>query len=676
MKNRKGVVATVLMLGTLLIIGVVSVVSSLNLNSKHSTSSRASASTHISCGGYDSTSITPASITCGAGCPAGTTYAGSSTLYSDRRECCCKSTGGSGGGGNTTTCPYSTQGLCLAQHYTDSAGCINTGCTSPTYKYVATGGGGTTCTYSTLMACNKDCDSPSKCTSEGCSSGYKCVAGTPAPSDTPPPSGGSNCGSGSAWACPTDYWSAQKCKTPSLEFGCCVRDTIGCDKSVADNHRVRWYGCTGQPCGNTKISNTGSGGIGELEACPVNYQEGKCTSGSDLNPSPTKPPAAETPPWAGCVKKGENSSYVTCSMVLPRSTQVDDSGITWCCPPKDDGGGTTKLDCNSTNGSGTNCNQNCNPVHSNANEVYTWRCGDAAPTDTACSKGIENNCTNFCGAGNGGDNTKSYFEWTTNSQYPYGEGTSTNCTKKTKDEINKDCGCANGTNGDSMNCSNSSGKRYKCGVDYTCTSGTQSTNDKAYYSDYAVVNGTSFNWCGEDGKRVSDAGSGASSLYGYCGCIGKSQLTTTVTVKNNCAGSITINSFVFNTFAGFPSFYFNPPSRNTISAGKSESYGWTGEYAWGGVSKAAWMKYSVNGTEYQKTVNVTPNGTSSTTIDGAECHLSTQNSNNEVRNADYEDLATTYINCTQATNGVADMCAQNKIPVLVNGTSSIFCCDL
>lgn len=99
------------------------------------------------------------------------------------------------------------------------------------------------------------------------------------------------CGSGNAWPCPTDDISINNCKTPSLEFGCCVLDTIGC--SGENNYRVRWYGCTGQPCGNTKINNTGVGGKGYLESCPHNYREDKCVLGNTPN-MPTATPATPT----------------------------------------------------------------------------------------------------------------------------------------------------------------------------------------------------------------------------------------------------------------------------------------------------------------------------------------------------------------------------------------------
>lgn len=94
---------------------------------------------------------------------------------------------------------------------------------------------------------------------------------TPTPIPTSPAGG---CGNIGVWPCPTDDVSRVMCKETGLDFGCCVRDKIGIPDGSND-YRFRWYGCGGQLCINTKINNTGIGGIGTLESCPYKFDTAK-----------------------------------------------------------------------------------------------------------------------------------------------------------------------------------------------------------------------------------------------------------------------------------------------------------------------------------------------------------------------------------------------------------------
>lgn len=116
---------------------------------------------------------------------------------------------------------------------------------------------------------------------------------------TEPPAGGGgggaggpidpNCkaGSGNRFECdPSAGYNTAVCTESNMEFACCVQDT----RCPSGEARYRWYGCTGQPCQNTKIGNA----IGHLVACPYGVDKSNQEScESALPPTPTFPPAEE-----------------------------------------------------------------------------------------------------------------------------------------------------------------------------------------------------------------------------------------------------------------------------------------------------------------------------------------------------------------------------------------------
>lgn len=135
------------------------------------------------------------------------------------------------------------------------------------------------CVYTSLKDCNSairmgECNSnnlTTTCTSYMCKDGktWRCP-GTTDDSNTSTPTtsvqSGKGCGSGNNYECkPTSGYNSELCPNPNLEFACCVQDNFPCS-SGATGTRYRWYGCTGQPCYNTKIKQ--SNGPGYLVVCP------------------------------------------------------------------------------------------------------------------------------------------------------------------------------------------------------------------------------------------------------------------------------------------------------------------------------------------------------------------------------------------------------------------------
>jgi hypothetical protein len=92
--------------------------------------------------------------------------------------------------------------------------------------------------------------------------GVCCYNSTTTPPPSPTPTG--KAGSGNAWPRdPLQGYDPILCKTSGLEFACCVqnKNSSQCD----GKSKYTWYGCTGQPCGNTKIKQ--SNGPGNLVKC-------------------------------------------------------------------------------------------------------------------------------------------------------------------------------------------------------------------------------------------------------------------------------------------------------------------------------------------------------------------------------------------------------------------------
>lgn len=163
------------------------------------------------------------------------------------------------------------------------------------------------------------------------------------PSEPPAGGGGSggagstdpNCkaGSGNRFACdPTEGYNTAVCESPNMEFACCVQDAR-CPNGEA---RYRWYGCTGQPCQNTKIANA----LGHLVACPYGVdksnQEG-CESA--LPPPPTFPPSdppdgGNTPPQMGECFAGLNQSDCNDETAVTGMKYTFNRTTKQCCPNK------------------------------------------------------------------------------------------------------------------------------------------------------------------------------------------------------------------------------------------------------------------------------------------------------------------------------------------------------
>lgn len=122
-----------------------------------------------------------------------------------------------------------------------------------------------------------------------------CLAGNTNPTSTistPPTSSPEGCGSGGAYPCdPAQGYNTKSCPKANLEFACCVKDNKLCNGEP----RYRWYGCTGQPCGNTKINNS----YGQLFGCPAGINASNTSPESGICESqlpPTKAPAPTSPP--------------------------------------------------------------------------------------------------------------------------------------------------------------------------------------------------------------------------------------------------------------------------------------------------------------------------------------------------------------------------------------------
>ena len=84
-----------------------------------------------------------------------------------------------------------------------------------------------------------------------------------------------------------DGFDLKVCSNELLPFACCVQDKFLC----GGDDRFRWYGCTGQPCGNTKINQ--SNGPGNLVPCKYGVGPSKVESCAVATPT-SSPNTCET----------------------------------------------------------------------------------------------------------------------------------------------------------------------------------------------------------------------------------------------------------------------------------------------------------------------------------------------------------------------------------------------
>lgn len=155
---------------------------------------------------------------------------------------------------------------------------------------------------------------------------------------------GKKCGSGNYWDCTTANGCdpTGNCKNANLEFACCVQNNNACSDG---SDKYRWYGCTGQPCQNTIISQ--SNGPGHLVACQNGVGPGKAESCQSQSPTPTSPPVPTTPAENSCEKDGKgvcveklfNNNTQNCNNYNPGSQPLNrscgESSNLVCCSNPD-----------------------------------------------------------------------------------------------------------------------------------------------------------------------------------------------------------------------------------------------------------------------------------------------------------------------------------------------------
>lgn len=404
MKNRRSEVATLFMVGTLVVLGVSAVMSVFTSNQKRTTSSRANSYTCVTngndCVPKDGSTLLNAAYCIEMGYPGGGTGSCASAAYA----CCKKKVSVKSDGGLTpkstntpTPPPASGKGCgsgggwaCDSSKGYDPVSCPTKNlefrcCVQRSNGDLAVYGcGGTHCSaikLAGITACS---------TLDGYGAGAPgsiiAKKGQDTPVDPPPSSGGggpidASCkaGSGNKFACdPATGYNKGVCEAPNLEFACCVQDSR-CGDGEA---RYRWYGCTGQPCQNTKIKNA----IGHLVPCPYGVNKSNPEScETQLTPEPTP------------VSQGNNScieSVTTdaeCKQVARISAQsyLFDNNTKQCClttpqlePPAP---GCVQL--------GSECDIACGSVYPNgATCTNGFCCPKTKPDDGAnntCSKNLK-----------------------------------------------------------------------------------------------------------------------------------------------------------------------------------------------------------------------------------------------------------------------------------------------
>lgn len=379
MRNRRGEITTILMLGTLVVIGVTAVISSFTVKDKKTTSSRAAEAncTNVSqsycnnlikygdcpsgnlgtqclkctngkyrCPGTKDDSLvspTPASCT-SKSCTTGTGepyWVRSGKNYSDDKcnEVITKLIGDWCKGSGLIPIPSKTPVPSTTNTKTYCSG------TTGTYYYKCTYGNyvDSTCNKEKIPDVNKWCiptilTSPTP-SQDNCTKGQYFVGTGGYNMETPEQICDANNGVyvGSSqqgkvgeqrWACCSVSNSSPNatCPKPGLGYACCVVDSR-CDN---DTNRYRWYGCTGQVCSATIIST--KGGPGHLVDCPygVNKQnQESCESAL----TPPKLPSVNCTDYGsygllgGCREKC-GAGYEC------KSAEGDASGEKrFCCPP-------------------------------------------------------------------------------------------------------------------------------------------------------------------------------------------------------------------------------------------------------------------------------------------------------------------------------------------------------
>lgn len=391
MKNRRSEITTLFMVGTLVVIGVTAVISSLGLNEKQSTNTRASMTCpddFIKCGtSLNSDCCNPDTQKCSLGkcvaippptktptptvaclkrtCTTGMAddyYSKSGKYYED--AACTKSISNltnyckgvinpppedtptpvpSNGKG----CGSGAQWACEASKGYDPVSCPTKNlefrcCVQRSNgDLVVHSCGGRYCSdinLAGITACSTQAGYGA-----GAPGSIITKPGQTIPSEPPTGGGGSggagstdpNCkaGSGNKFACdPAAGYNKSVCEAPNLEFACCVQDSR-CPDGEA---RYRWYGCTGQPCQNTKIANA----LGHLVACPYGVDKSNQEScESALPPTPIFPPSdppdgGNTPPQTGECFAGLNQSDCNDETAVTGVKYTFNRTTKQCCPNK------------------------------------------------------------------------------------------------------------------------------------------------------------------------------------------------------------------------------------------------------------------------------------------------------------------------------------------------------
>jgi len=360
MRNRRGEIATILMLGTLVVIGVTAVISSFTVKDKKTTSSRAS---EVTC--YD-----------------GEKRCGSKTNY------CCY---------NPETHYCTSDKQCKLKTAIPPDGgpeqpandCVPKECTEGEKKPYWMKAG----KYYNSETCDNEVTLNTHCAStpapvDTCTSGQKFVGNLGYNVETPEQIcaakngvyvyGGQQGkidveGKTQRWACCAVSNANSVCPKAGLGYACCVQDKR-CNNNT--ELRYQWYGCTGQVCSATKISTFG--GPGTLVDCPngVNQQN---TESCDSDVTPLTPPGEKCIDYiiessaGGCREKCDAENECLAS---PDDTISQEKRF--CCPksvpvvpePPPETGCTPVQN-----------NKECNEVRmGNPEKTFTYKNGQCCPS--------------------------------------------------------------------------------------------------------------------------------------------------------------------------------------------------------------------------------------------------------------------------------------------------------
>jgi len=398
MRNRRGEIATILMLGTLVVIGVTAVISSFTVKDKKTTSSRAS------------------EVTC----------------YDEEKRC----------GSTTNYCCYNPE-----THYCTSDkqcklktaippdggpeqpanDCVPKECTEGEKKPYWMKAG----KYYNSETCDNEVTLNTHCAStpapvDTCTSGQKFVGNLGYNVETPEQIcaakngvyvyGGQQGkidveGKTQRWACCAVSNANSVCPKAGLGYACCVQDKR-CNNNT--ELRYQWYGCTGQVCSATKISTFG--GPGTLVDCPngVNQQN---TESCDSDVTPLTPPGEKCIDYiiessaGGCREKCDAENECLAS---PDDTISQEKRF--CCPksvpvvpePPPETGCTPVQN-----------NKECNEVRMrNPEKTFTYKNGQCCPDAIVSPPPANDTCEGPITATSKCDNGGSYS---------YYKSTKTNC---------------------------------------------------------------------------------------------------------------------------------------------------------------------------------------------------------------------------------------------------------